>query len=198
MKYLLVFFSLIFLSGCGTSWTLTGTTDSLSDSSKNEIATELDTAEEMLGNIPSNVWDTSEFRSCIKKNIVMCEKTAIMEVSKRTKNTDFCNELKEESQKESCKYALIVTESIEKWDVLVCESLSSPFRESCEKETYKHIALSTHNIKLCEKIAGNAQEECMMSVIIWTPGSMRKDCEKITDSRLKNMCLSTFSQSSKK
>jgi 23S rRNA U2552 (ribose-2'-O)-methylase RlmE/FtsJ len=133
-----------------------------------------------------------------------------MQVAQKTRSTEFCKELKNSDQKESCTFAIVMLDVQEKGTIELCDSLSDTFKKTCINQGYRALALAKKDPTLCKKIpepqkagtgssaptAGmyNEQAQCIMNVIMSDPNAKATDCSKIQDASLKTMCETALEQ----
>ncbi len=149
-----------------------------------------------MGDVSPKIKDSNEFNACLTTQINLCVQRATMQIAQKDKSSDFCNELEVPDQRESCKFALIMTDIKESGDEKLCDTLTGKFQNTCINAAYRVQAIKAKDTKLCNQVviteiqndSPNERIECIMDVIMMNPSSKVADCKKIGNTLLENMC----------
>ena len=162
--------------------------------------------EDMISTVSDKIKETSEFDGCMQTSINMCIQTSATQVAKRTKSTEFCNELTSTDQKESCAFAITLTNAQETSNPSLCETLSDTYKHVCVNQLYRTQAVKQKDPNICAKIGGtqsgatlsiaayDEQSQCQMDVIVSNLEFTSQDCTRIVNENIKSMCLATMRQ----
>lgn len=156
--------------------------------------------------VSTKIKDTNEWNSCMNTSVNMCVQSTAMQIAQKNRSTDFCNELANDDQKESCKFAITMTDAQEKWDATLCESLAENFKTQCSNQVYRMQAIAKKDVEICENIPEqkvssgsqiiptgfNERGQCIMNIIMSDVDSKESDCKKIGDKSLESMCATTI------
>lgn len=158
--------------------------------------------------VSEKISKTNEWNSCMNNSVNMCVQSTAMQIAQKNRSTEFCEELANNDQKESCKFAITMTDAQEKWDASLCEKLSENFKKQCSNQVYRTLAIAKKDPTLCKNIPEaninsgsqiiptgyNERAQCAMNVIMSDVESKESDCKKIGDKALETMCTTTIKQ----
>ncbi len=172
-------------------------------SSQKDYKSSLDTAS-------SKIKNTQEFGNCMETSVNMCIQSVWMQLAQKNKDVTLCNELPNVDQKESCKFGIVMTDAIEKQNPELCKTLSATYAKQCSIEIYRNQALKNKDTELCKKIndienqgTGSINQnqtapimgwadQCVFTIIMSDTGSTEKDCTKINNDPMQEMCKTSI------
>jgi hypothetical protein len=147
-----------------------------------------------LDSTSEKIKKSEEFNQCMNMNVNMCINMAGTQIAQKTQSLEFCDELGNNDQIESCKFGILINKSQSDKDIKLCDKLSATYANRCKSEFYKGEAIRMKDVKLCGKIginsgSGNMDldinsrdiDQCIMSVIMSDGSKKAEDCDIIKD-----------------
>jgi hypothetical protein len=169
-----------------------------------------DTYNDSISTASKKITSTQEFNSCMQTSTNMCIQSVWMQLAQKNKDVSLCDELPNIDQKESCKFGIVMTDAIEKQNPELCKTLSGNYAKQCSIEIYRNQAQKNKDTELCKKIdeienqgTGSTNQnttapmmggadQCVFTIIMSDTGSTDKDCSKISNDSMQDMCKTSI------
>lgn len=160
---------------------------------------------EDLKNASSKIKNTAEFENCMKPSVNMCLNQVGNELARTQKSPAICDELIDQSSKDSCKFGVIMMQATESKDIKTCDSLGTTYKHECRLALLRSQAVDKKSLKSCDDLSlefasasggidTNMQtmqiDQCKLNVLQSSPEFTAEDCATITDKSMFSMCES--------
>lgn len=204
-SFLLILCMTFVLASCTLGKTSTGTPSQNLPATPSGQAAPAVSYTEDLKNASSKIKDTAEFENCMKPSVNMCLNQVGNELARTQKSPAICDELMEQSSKDSCKFGVVMMQATESKDVKTCDTLNTLYKHECRLAILRGQAVDKKSLKLCENLnaefssaSGSVDTEiqvmqvdqCKMSVLQSGPEFGSQDCSAIIDKNTHSMCES--------
>lgn len=192
---ILTFFILssIVLSGCTMGKSSSPTTDG--------TQTPTTSYTETIATASSKIKNTPEFEQCMKPNVDMCINMVGNQLAQAQKSTDFCEELTQAESKESCKYGVIMAQTLDQNNVALCDTLNDVYKRECRIAYLANDATNSGDVAKCDALKNeivvvsgespvpfDRTEQCKADIIMRKTDAKASDCQ-ILSSPMKEMCV---------
>ncbi len=158
---------------------------------------------EDLKNASSKIKDTAEFENCMKPSVNMCLSQVGNELARTQKSPAICDELMDQSSKDSCKFGVIMIQATESKDIKACDVLSDNYKHECRLALLRQVAVDQKSIKACDALSvefGNGSgsmdqniqnmqiDQCKMNVLQSDASLPVSECASLSDKNMQTMC----------
>lgn len=133
-------------------------------------------------------------------NVPMCIQSAGMQIAQKERSVEFCNELPEAAQKESCIFAVTMIDAQEKNDISLCDSIEGEYGKQCKISMIRTDAMTKKDPKICESMPiasetqnDTIQDECKLNVLMNDSTNTKESCDIIANDQIKEMCINMVS-----
>ena len=205
MRAFLLLVSIVFvLASCTMGKTSTPTSQNTSTSPSGQAAPAVSYTED-LKNASSKIKNTSEFENCMKPSVNMCLNQVGNELARTQKSPAICDELMDQSSKDSCKFGVVMMQATESKDIKTCDTLNSTYKRECRLAILRNQAVEKKSLKSCDEMSiefasvsgsldKNMQtmqiDQCKLNVLQSNSEFSAEDCMAITDKSMLSMCES--------
>lgn len=192
MKYISILLAALLLASCSMSPT---ETTLMSTSSGSFV--------EVINATSPKIIQTKEFESCMAPTVNMCIKQVANDIARTDGSVSFCDELKDEKSRESCKFGVIIRQLDESNDINLCDTLSEELKHECRIVILTKEATESWDIEKCDllqqefptqsgaKVETNERVDlCRMALIMQNSDAVVWDCDVLDNSGQKNTCIS--------
>lgn len=141
----------------------------------------------------------------MKPSVNMCLNQVGNELARTQKSPAICDELIDQSSKDSCKFGVIMMQATESKDIKTCDSLGTTYKHECRLALLRGQAVDKKSLKSCDDLSlefasasggidTNMQtmqiDQCKLNVLQSSPEFTAEDCATITDKSMFSMCES--------
>lgn len=160
----------------------------------------------------------NSYTQCLQQSLSSCESQAVYIKVQNSGNTDDCNLLSDEYDKNTCKDNIVSNNALKNKSTSECNNLKEEYRQQqCKTDVYRMLARENLDTSYCSKIAalypqsesttdeslalintGNFgeqyEQQCQYDVYMEEARQNNDSsvCNKIDDTNMKDMCKQTF------
>lgn len=159
---------------------------------------------EDLKNASSKIKDTPEFENCMKPSVNMCLSQVGNQLARDQKSPAICDELMDQSSKDSCKFGVIMIQATESKDIKTCDNLSDTYKHECRLALLRQSAVDKKSIQACDdlksefsSVSGSLDasietmqiDQCKMNVLQSDANLSSSECTSLSDKNMQTMCV---------